>query len=201
MKKVFAILLSALLVLALAACDAEQESQSSSLSSTTSSSESSSEPESSSTESETSSETSEPSDSSETESSASEPADALVDCATMEEAAELAGFSLTLPTSMDEAGESSVQAVENTLISVTYPQEDASTICVRKGLTEADVFDSDTAYANQESAEVDGTVVTLYGDDDLVSLVVWEKDGYAYSLSFSVGVENSAATELIAEIQ
>lgn len=195
MKKVFAVVIAALLALSLVACDSEESSKSSVTSSLESSTESSS---SESIESESSEE--ESSEESQPEESGAEE-DHVVDCATLEEANEAAGFSLTLPETWNVEENCAIQAVEGKLISVSYQQEDESEICVRKGLTDEDVVVDDATYEKEETVEVNELSVTLYGDGERVNLAVWKTDEYVYSLSFSAGVENSEATELVAAIQ
>ena len=189
MKNFYAILISALLLFSLAACGSQNESKSSESSDVPSSSDSTSEPESS--------------DSSpEPESSDSQQIpNPFADCDTLDDAAKLAGFTLELPEALDAKGERTIQAIENELISVLYSGEGDAEVLVRKGAGEEDVSGDYNTYENETTAEVDGAVVTLRGNGELVNLATWVRDGHAFSLYISAGAEAQEFTDLIAGIK
>lgn len=189
MKKFFAILISALLLFSLAACGSQNESKPSESSDVPSSSDSTSEPESSDS-------------SSEPESSDSQQIpNPFVDCGTLDDAAKLAGFTFELPEALDAKGERTIQAIENELISVLYSGEGDAEVLVRKGAGEEDVSGDYNTYENETTAEVDGAVVTLRGNGELVNLATWVRDGHAFSLYISAGAEAQEFTDLIAGIK
>ena len=194
MKKYLAILISALLLLSMAACGTgDVSSASSSLPEESSGS--------SSVESESSPEESSSPESEETESSEStQIPNPYVDCTSMEDAAETSGFTLELPEALTQKGEPVIQAIEGTLISVSYP-DGKGEIIVRKGSGEEDVSGDFNVYEEQSTAEADGTEVTLRGNGGLVNLAIWQRDGFSYSLSFSEGIAADEIVGLIAGIR
>lgn len=93
------------------------------------------------------------------------PPSPFLDCGTMNDAAALAGFDMSLPGTPDR-----IQAWKGTMIQAFYG-ENGNDMLIRKAVGSEDCSGDYNSYA-QEVA-VDG--VTLKGENDAFSLAVWEK--------------------------
>lgn len=113
------------------------------------------------------------------------PASPYIPCAGMDEAAMLAGFSMTVPGSPD-----AIEAWEDGMIQAIYGAEQ-ETMRIRKGPGSEDISGDYNDYAQVKL--VDGA--TLKGENGRFSLAVWTSGGYAYSLSVE---EALPASELLA---
>lgn len=120
-----------------------------------------------------------------------QPASPFIPCDTMEDAAKLAGFDMTLPKTPDM-----LEAWEDTMIQAFYG-EDGNDMQIRKATGSGDTSGDYNEYAQVET--VDG--VTLKGENDAFSLAIWEKDGYTYSISVNEALAQADMMALIAAVQ
>ena len=119
------------------------------------------------------------------------PPSPFIECGTMDDAAELAGFDMALPNPP-----SLIQAWEGTMIQAFYG-EDGSDMLIRKAVGTKDCSGDYNVYAQEVT--VDG--VTLKGENDTFSLAVWERDGYTYSVSVSAALAQADLLALVAAVQ
>lgn len=173
MKKLLAILMSAVIALSIAACGAEKDAKSLGGDSSTWG----------------------PGDSSKVEIP-----DPFVDCETLDEAKEKAGFDMIIPDAIDGYDSRKIYAIEKELISVVFVNDKDGQICFRKGVGEADVSGDFTEYAETEQVNMGGTTITLKGSDGKANLAVWAKDGYAYSISSTEEVNKVTMTDLVTTV-
>lgn len=115
----------------------------------------------------------------------------FIDCDSMDAAAELAGFDMTLPRTADI-----LQVIEGSMIQAFYG-EDGNDMLIRKASGTGDISGDYNEYAQTET--VDG--VTLKGENDTFSLAIWEKDGYTYSISVGEALGQTDMLALVAAIQ
>ena len=123
-----------------------------------------------------------------------------VDCATMEDAAELAGFDFTVPDWIKDYPNIFIQAVENSMIQVFYcvtDPGDGDRILIRKGVGTEDISGDYEEYSEVETTALDGVNVTFKGKDGLVFTEIWTLDGYAYSISADAGMSRELAEGLV----
>ena len=109
-----------------------------------------------------------------------------VDCATLEEAADLAGFSIAVPDRIEGYPNTFIQAVENSMIQVFYCETDpgdGDRVLIRKGVGTEDISGDYGEYPEVETASIHGVDVTLKGEDGLVHTAIWTQGGYTYSIS------------------
>lgn len=109
-----------------------------------------------------------------------------VDCATLEEAADLAGFSIAVPDRIEGYPNTFIQAVENSMIQVYYSDTnpgDGDRVLIRKGVGTEDISGDYGEYPEVETASIHGVDVTLKGEDGLVHTAIWTQGGYTYSIS------------------
>ena len=126
-------------------------------------------------------------------------ANPYVDCATLEDAAALAGFDFSLPESLlENRPQRMIRAIEKQMIEVVYKtQAGEPELLLRKGLGEGDVSGDYNEYAQTSTLEVNGVQVTLKGDGQTVTVATWAKDGYAYALRAESGLEQAEVTGLV----
>lgn len=111
-----------------------------------------------------------------------------VECASLEEAGKLAGFSFTAPDALEGYPEKYIAAIENRIAEVRFNDEDGAEICFRKGVGTEDISGDYNDYAVTETQTVDGKTVTCKGNDGLVSNATWTDGTYAYSIMSTVGM-------------
>nr|DAZ44282.1 MAG TPA: copper amine oxidase [Caudoviricetes sp.] len=123
----------------------------------------------------------------------------FIDCASLAEAGEVAGFEMRAPESVGDYDRVFISAIDGELIDVLY-ESGADTICVRKGTGSEDISGDYNSYAEAAVSEMDGMEVTMKGDAGKVNLAVWTNGEYTYSVSASAGMSRGEMTDLIREI-
>ena len=104
-----------------------------------------------------------------------------VDCASMEDAVKIAGFSFEVPKQIEGYPNQVIQAIENDIIQVIY-DDGTNSIYIRKGAGTEDIS---------------GDQVTEKGNDGKVSVAIWNDENY----SFCVGTPGMSAEEIAAIIE
>ena len=95
-------------------------------------------------------------------------ANPFVDCATMEEAAKLAGFNMTAPEKVDGFDEKSISVIENELFQVVFRNDEDGNeeeICIRKGTDDRDISGDYNDYDEVETVDVGNASITMKGRD------------------------------------
>lgn len=109
----------------------------------------------------------------------------------MTEAAKMAGFDMTVPSTPD-----SIEAWEGYMIQTLYGNDGADML-IRKAAGNDDISGDYNDYKQVES--VNG--VTLKGENGLFSLAVWTSGDYSYSISVSKAMSQSDMLELTSKIK
>ena len=127
------------------------------------------------------------------------------DCASEEEAAQLAGFDLTAPDAISGAGEKSYRVMTaedaETISEIDYASGEDRAAYVRKAPGADDISGDYNNYAESETVDADGTSVTMKGADGFVNLAVWTSGEYSYALHVTAGLRQSDMAALVSEIQ
>lgn len=122
------------------------------------------------------------------------------DCATLEEAARIAGFSLTAPDTVDGYPERSIQAIDSSLIQVSFTNGDDE-VLLRKAAGTDDVSGDYNEYPETNSVTVNGAAVTLKGTDGMVNVATWTADGHAFAIDVNgKGMAADAVTALVKQM-
>lgn len=125
----------------------------------------------------------------------------FVSCKTMEDAAELAGFSMDLPADLPSWGApAEIRAVESGMIEVTY-QKDGQQLTVRKGVGTEDISGDYNTYPEAGTEELHGTTVAWKGDDGKIMVATWSSDGYTYAVQAETGLAADDLFPMIAAIK
>lgn len=113
----------------------------------------------------------------------------FVDCATLAEAKQQAGFPLTLP---DTCRTDSISVLPGSMIQGLCTDG----LSVRKGMGDADVSGDYTAYPQVETVSMPYGEITLKGTGGQVQLAVWTADGYTYAIRSEAGLDRDTVLEL-----
>ena len=128
-------------------------------------------------------------------------ANPFLPCETMEQAGEIAGFSMVLPSMLSSQAERmSIYAVASGMIEVVYQGEEGQMI-LRKALGTGDVSGDYTAYAWERVEEIQGRTVTLKGEGDQVMVAVWCDGAYTFAVRIPSGVDGDVISHMAAEIR
>ena len=124
------------------------------------------------------------------------------DCGTLEEAAQIAGFEMTVPDTIDGYPNTMIQAMDKTMIQVFYSdkaigEEDCKTVLIRKGLGEEDISGDYNEYTENTTAVMNGVEVSLRGGGGLVHTAAWMQDGYSYSIAADDGMSAEQIEKLV----
>lgn len=122
-----------------------------------------------------------------------------VELDTMEQAAEKAGFGLTLPAEAEKYAERvyQVMSAENGAMLEVLCRSGDDRLIIRKAPGTGDISGEYTPYGQETAADVGGVAVTLRGDGGLYRLAVWSEGDYAYSLSSTAGFSQERWQEMI----
>lgn len=118
----------------------------------------------------------------------------------MEQACNAAGFSFNVPETVSSYVGLHFSVMNNELIQVVYGEPDKG-VTIRKAEGSEDISGDYNTYSDEKEVDVNGTTVKMSGNDGLISLAIWEKDGYSYSVSVSdeenPGLSQSAVEEIV----
>lgn len=123
----------------------------------------------------------------------------FIDCSSLAEASEVAGFEMRAPESVGNYDRVSISSIDGELIDVLYESGD-DTIRVRKGVGTEDISGDYNSYAETSVSEVDGMEVTIKGESGKAYLATWTDGEYTYSVSASAGMSRTEMAALICEI-
>ena len=123
----------------------------------------------------------------------------FIDCASLAEAGEVAGFEMRAPETVGNYDHVSISAIDGDMVDVLYESGD-ETVRVRKGAGTEDISGDYNSYAEAAVSKVDGMEVTMKGDSGKVYLAVWTSGEYTYSVSASAGMSRGEMADLIREI-
>ena len=126
----------------------------------------------------------------------------FIEVGSLEEAEELAGFSLKTAEKVGAYGRQSISVMEGEMIQVLY-QNDAGEegLRVRKGLGEGDLSGDYNSYKLDEEVEQDGVKIRLRGDGPRIFAASWTKGAYSYAIDLSdAELDRENVLQLISEI-
>lgn len=127
-------------------------------------------------------------------------ANPFTECATMQEAAKIAGVEMTVPETVKGYSERVIQAVNNEMIQVSFMNGDDQLI-IRKAAGSNDISGDYNDYPETSTVKVGDLSVTLKGNDGTVGVALWTNGGYTYAIDTPLaGVSESFLTSLIQSI-
>lgn len=121
----------------------------------------------------------------------------FVDCTTMKEAEELAGFPM-FSTEGLPAGytQSAIRIMKGKMIEVIYTSG-ADEIRLRKATGQEDISGDMNEYAENNTLNVGGVEVITRGTDGKIMVATWKNDAFSFSLTASAGVEQATVETVV----
>ena len=129
---------------------------------------------------------------------------------TLEEAENAAGFTLTVPDSIDSyTSRTQLVLIENTdgaasnILEVQYAtdaSDNADRLSIRKAPGSEDISGVYTDYSQHMKLSIDDQTITLDGQDDIFYVAKWTDNQYTYSIYTDRGMTSDAFAELIQSI-
>ncbi len=121
---------------------------------------------------------------------------------TLKEAQDNAGFSITVPETIDGYMQTMIQTLDKEIIQVFYQEDGQSDkeILVRKGVGSDDISGDYNKYDEKTQLDIAGYQVTEQGNDGKVMLATWTDAGYTYSVS-TPGLSESEMENIIQQIK
>lgn len=130
-----------------------------------------------------------------------ETANSFVECETIEEAGQIAGFSAEVPTRVpDWVNDTIIHAVQSSLIEVIY-QGDQDNIVIRKEIGDTNISENYPTYAEGYLVKMKGRSVNTRGEDGKIMVATWQDNGYTYSVQAENGLERTEMLRMISYIK
>lgn len=116
---------------------------------------------------------------------------------TLEEAEAITGFALECPETFGEWNRSGIAVNNGKMIDVTYTDKDENArMHIRKAAGEDDISGDYNTYDSAEETSAGSKTVTLKGNDQTVSLMIFTENGYSYSVNMDEGLSREDALKL-----
>lgn len=127
-------------------------------------------------------------------------ANPFVDCETMAQAAQVAGFSLRLPDSVPNwVSDVFIRASQSGLIEVVC-QGTEDSLVVRKAVGSGDISGDYSSYSEESTVEIAGIPVQIKGENGTVMVALWQDAGYTYAVRCTAGMEPDQLAALLSDI-
>ena len=110
------------------------------------------------------------------------------DCETIEEAEGIVGFNFDSVKSAEVNSISVMKGADYNIIQVSF-YDGENKVTIRKGNTEDIISGDYTAYIQEKVIIKDEVSISIRGNNDLYSLVEWNRNGYSYSISCEQGIK------------
>lgn len=130
-----------------------------------------------------------------------------VDCSSLEEVESHAGFSFSVPESLDGYGPRILQAVDGETAQAMYEDLDdlddpsVPVACIRKSLGEGEDVSGDYEdYPDSKTIEVGGIEVALRGAERSWHVATWSNDGFSYAITLSDGRDAEWMASTVASV-
>ena len=129
-----------------------------------------------------------------------------VDCDTLKEAAEIAGFDMEVPDSIEGYSPKLFQAMKGEISQVFYfagdpEDEETASILIRKGKGTDDISGDYNDYSEEKTMQLYGAEVYVGGVDGLIYKATWSRDGYSYSVGSDSGMALATVDSLVESVK
>ena len=116
----------------------------------------------------------------------------MQECASMSEAEELAGFSMTAPDAYQNSASREIYVIDGKIIEVSYLDWDGNCIVyIRKGSGEENLSGDYNEYSYTITISRGGCDIAVKGEEDLLYTAEWTAGGYDYAVSFTDGTDSA----------
>lgn len=131
-----------------------------------------------------------------------ETANPFTECRTLGEAAQNAGFGITVPDKIEGYTQCAIRTIQDQMIEIVYSgSQDGRRLRIRKTAGTGDISGDYTQYREIRRTEVDGRHVILRGDDSKVNAAVWTDGGFSFSVGGGDGMSSVDMQALIQTIK
>ena len=127
-------------------------------------------------------------------------ANPFVECESLEKAERLAGFSITVPETIDGYGKPVIRVIQNELAEFIYGNGETQ-IRIRKGDGRKEISGDYSWYAELDEISVDGQTVTVKGNDGKIYTAVWNSGEAGFSINISGGTDREGIKALIQSVR
>lgn len=128
-------------------------------------------------------------------------ANPFVECETLDDATEIAGFSMTAPTAVPNwVNGTVIRAVENDMIEMTYTGTKQQELRIRKARGNEDISGMHSSFDEVKEVAVEGRDITLKINGEKIYVVIWSDEDYSYAVSTTEGLEQTHIENLISGI-
>ena len=126
------------------------------------------------------------------------------ECASLDEAAKISGFTLTVPDEIPGYSTRTIMAISDELSQVIYSNEDSEAetqteadtdtdstsaeLLIRKALSTEDVSGDYNEYEATSTVSVGEFSVTMRGNNDLIYVASWTDGDYSYAIDVTDGM-------------
>ena len=140
-----------------------------------------------------------PSQSAPADSASTQIANPFTECATLEEAAQLAGFPLTVPDTLAQQYPICIiRVMKDDMIELIYRNDaDEEVLRLRKAKGQEDISGDYNEYPETNTVTVGQRPVTQKGSGGAVSTTTWTEGEYAYAATSAAGMTSAEMVELI----
>ena len=121
----------------------------------------------------------------------------FTECDTLEEAEALAGFSISVPASIDGYTQNYITAIPDEMIHVSYENGDEE-MYFRKGTLTDDLSGDYNVYAYEDTISLDSLDITVKGDaDQQLHVAFWSDEEHSYAIGSSAALDADTMMEYI----
>lgn len=124
----------------------------------------------------------------------------FMDHAALADAIRATGFPLSCPDTLEGYPLRSIQTMRDEMIQVIYQNGDSS-VHVRKEAGSGDISGDYNRYSQSETAAINGSTVTMRGENGLMRVALWENGGYTYAVTSDAGMSIAAMTALVQSVR
>lgn len=125
----------------------------------------------------------------------------FIDCNSIDEAAAITGFGMTVPDSVNGNEIDHISTISRDTIQVIYGAGHDNSTYIRKAEGSDDISGDYNTYRQKKQITVNGASVTLKGNNGKINVATWSDNGYSYSINVSKGFDESYITDLISMIE
>lgn len=125
----------------------------------------------------------------------------FIDCNSIDEAAAITGFGMTVPDSVNGNEIDHISTISRDTIQVIYGAGHDNSTYIRKAEGSDDISGDYNTYRQKKQITVNGASVTLKGNNGKINVATWSSNGYSYSINVGKGFDESYITDLISMIE
>ncbi len=121
-------------------------------------------------------------------------------CETLQDAEKSAGFPILVPEEYEDVSYDSIVVLNESVITVTYMNDDEKVLTVTKGEGSDDLSGDYNTYSQDGTFEYKGFDVSWKGNEDGIHVATWLNGRYSYAVTVSKGLTVLDLKLLIDEI-